>query len=380
MSLTSSPPVAILYQAISPPAIDGAVKPLKSGGYSDSGADIAFALRSAGISVVTPVSNPDPACDLDWVFPDDQSGIQMALRNGAQVLWANTVLFSGHPLTKALPYVKIVGQNPEKVEQFDDKWMTNGLLREAGLPVVSGCKISSDVRPDSYCPEELTERFLTERGLHFPMVLKPVRGRGSQGVLRIPSLDVLRQAVNALMSATYSDGRGSHSLYGTSLILEEYLPGEEISITVMPPGTYEVEARVVVFAEHWSLPPVARLSHQNGIAPYSSTLAVRHNSVVLTPEEIADLKIKAVLDACTHAAQIVGAAAPIRIDCRQDDQGVFSLFDLNMKPNMTGPGRPGRDTEDSLTAMAAQAIGWSFPDLVKNILAQSWSVPGPRLV
>jgi D-alanine-D-alanine ligase-like ATP-grasp enzyme len=304
----------------------------------------------------------------------------MALRNGAQILWANTVLFSSHPLTKALPYVKIVGQHPEKVEQFDDKWMTNELLRQAGLPVVSGCKVSSDVRPDSYCPEELTERLLTELGLHFPMVLKPVRGRGGQGVLRIPSLDVLRQAVNALMSATYSDRRGSHSLYGESLILEEYLPGEEITVTVMPPGTYEVDARTVVFAEHWSLPPVARLSHQNGIAPYSGTLAIKHNSIVLTPEETVDTKIRAVVVACTRAAQIVGATAPIRIDCRQNDQGIFSLFDLNMKPNLTGPGRPGRDSEDSLTAMAAEAIGWSFSDLAKNILAQSWSVPRPRLV
>jgi D-alanine-D-alanine ligase len=378
--LTTNLPVAVLYQAISPPAIDGAVKPLKPGGYSDSGADIAFALRSAGVPVITPVKEPDPRSDVDWVFPDHSSGIQAALRSGAQVLWANTVLFAGHPLVKVLPFAKVVGQHPEKVERFDDKCATNRLLRDSGLPVVCGCKVSSDVRSDSYCPEELTERFVAEQRLHFPLVLKPVRGRGSQGVIRVPTLEVLGQAVNALLGATYTDMHGSHSLYGSSLILEEYLPGEELTITVMPPGSYELESRQVIFAEHWTLPPVARLHHQSGIAPYSGTLAVKHNSAVLSTEEIGDPKVKAAIAACTRAAQIVEATAPIRIDCRQNDRGTFCLFDLNMKPNMTGSGRPGRDDEDSLTAIAAQAMGWTFPDLVKNILAQSWAIPRLRLV
>ncbi|CAG8856436.1 2728_t:CDS:1, partial [Gigaspora margarita] len=47
-------PVAILYQALQPPIIDGIRKPLKPGGYSDSGADIAYSLRSDNIPIVTP--------------------------------------------------------------------------------------------------------------------------------------------------------------------------------------------------------------------------------------------------------------------------------------------------------------------------------------
>ena len=49
-------------------------------------------------------------------------------------------------------------------------------------------------------------------------------------------------------------------------------------------------------------------------------------------------------------------------------QGPFKLFDLNMKPNMTGPGRPGRDDQDSLVCMAAAAHGWSFQDLLCYIV------------
>ena len=35
---------------------------------------------------------------------------------------------------------------------------------------------------------------------------------------------------------------------------------------------------------------------------------------------------------------------------------------------MTGPGRPGREDQASLTAMAAQVLGWDYPRLLVHIL------------
>jgi len=61
--------IAILYQAVPPPTIGGIRKAAKPGGYSDSGADIGFALRNAGIKVITPSPNPDDSKNMDWVFP-----------------------------------------------------------------------------------------------------------------------------------------------------------------------------------------------------------------------------------------------------------------------------------------------------------------------
>lgn len=34
-------------------------------------------------------------------------------------------------------------------------------------------------------------------------------------------------------------------------------------------------------------------------------------------------------------SELVGARAPIRIDCRANKEGQYFFFDLNMKPNMT---------------------------------------------
>jgi hypothetical protein len=35
---------------------------------------------------------------------------------------------------------------------------------------------------------------------------------------------------------------------------------------------------------------------------------------------------------------------------------------------MTGPGRPGRENQASLTALAAERLGWDYPTLLRNIL------------
>jgi len=52
--------------------------------------------------------------------------------------------------------------------------------------------------------------------------------------------------------------------------------------------------------------------------------------------------------------------------------GVDYLFDVNMKPNLTGPGRPGRNDQDGLSTLAARGSGWTYADLLVNMLRQSW--------
>jgi len=129
--------VAVLYQAIEPPIINGVQKPVKPGGYQDSGADIAYALREkCNVGVVTPIEYPDVAKDSGWCFPDTEDGILSAIDAGATHLWANTIVFSSHPLQissvleRHQNKVRVVGQPPNLVEKFDDKEYLNDLLRK----------------------------------------------------------------------------------------------------------------------------------------------------------------------------------------------------------------------------------------------------------
>lgn len=103
-------------------------------------------------------------------------------------------------------------------------------------------------------------------------------------------------------------------------------------------------------------------------------VAVTRNSAALTPAEASVPQVAALMDACAKAFEAVGALAPIRIDCRADASGNYKLFDLNAKPNMTGAGRPGRDEQDSLSAIAARASGWSYGDLLEAMLDGAWKL------
>ena len=356
MSVTRCPTpreqtVALLYQAMPPPVIDGIRKDPKPGGYADSGADIAHALRMAGVKVATPQASPDPARDMDWVFPDTPDGIDAALAAGATLLWANTVLFAGHPLEAVMDRCWIVGQLPAAMQEADDKFATNARLRAAGLPVAASILATPAVRPGVRPLASLTPAALAELGLAFPLVVKPVRGRGSQGVSRVDD--------HAAFMAT-ATGLVASNRFGDELIVEQFLEGAEMTVTVMPGD------------EPLALPPVLRFNHENGVAPYNGVVAVSLNSRALSPNEQATAQVTAMLEACVTAAWLVRARAPIRIDCRAGTDGVLRLFDLNMKPNMTGAGRPGRDDQDSLSAIAARALGWDYTELLLRMLDGAW--------
>lgn len=356
----AEPVVAVLHQATPPVDHDGIVKPAKPGGYRDSGADIAFALRRAGVAVTTPDPEPNPALDTGWTFPDTDAGIAAAIASGATALWANTVLFGGHPLERYMGRVRIVGQLPAAVGRYDDKAVTNRELRDTGIPVVRHVLLSDTPREDAALTiDTMDVDALARQRLAFPLVIKPIRGRGSAGVAVVDDLSELRATATAMVAV---------GQFGTMLMLEPYLPGAEVTVTVMPPD----RSGTGNSARHWCLPPVRRFNHHRGVAPYNGTVAVVRNSAVLSRSEQNGEAMVALLDACRRAAEHIEARAPIRIDCRQDTDGAWRLFDLNLKPNMTGPGRPGRDDQLSLTGIAAAAAGMSYPDLVTAMLRGAW--------
>ncbi|PYH49578.1 glutathione synthetase ATP-binding domain-like protein [Aspergillus saccharolyticus JOP 1030-1] len=344
-SARGHPTVAILYQALEPPIINGARKPRKPGGYQDSGADIAHMLRKHGVHVLTPSTSPDPSVQEGWCFPDTEEGISSAVKQGATHLWANTVLFSSHPLQvaeslAATDSLFIIGQPPALVEDFDDKAYLNEQLRKHG----------SFTLPQSWVIHTTDEVASVLGSIHrFPVIAKPVRGRGSHGVKLCHDSAELEAHVEILVQES------------SVMVIEEFLTGEEVTITVMPPSAGH--------ETHWSLPPVTRFNHVDGVAPYCGAVAVTANSRVVTADEMQDASYGSVMRQCEQVASLIGATAPVRIDTRRFREGSeFAIFDINMKPNMTGPGRPGREDQASLCVLAAAAIGWDYGTLLQHIL------------
>ena len=181
-------------------------------GYADSCADLAYAARLGAQSIVTPNSEPSPTRDLDWSFPDTVDGIHSALSLGANTLWANTILHSRHALMQIRDElderrIRIVGQNPIDVERFDDKEFTNRWL--AGHQ-----KLRTAFPRYALLEKGGNEGVLEELELDLPVVVKPVRGRGSAGVSKAQTREEINEAVSALFEdsdAVMVEVSGSHT-------------------------------------------------------------------------------------------------------------------------------------------------------------------------
>lgn len=165
-------------------------------GYADGCADIAYALQSVGETIVTPLSQPDPTKDLDWSFPDTVSGIREAIEKGANTLWANTTLHSTHAVVELKDEltkngIRLIGQNPLTADKYDDKeWTNRWLSSQNGL--------------QKYFPRSLLYRRGNEDEdklgkFPLPAVAKPIKGRGSHGVVKISTPEEVKSATYTLL-------------------------------------------------------------------------------------------------------------------------------------------------------------------------------------
>lgn len=241
-----------------------------------------------------------------------------AVQQGATHLWANTILFASHPLqtssalTAHESHVNVVGQPPSIVESLDDKAYLNGRLNHLGTFTLPRSWLVENSVVDDI---ETILQSLDLPANAFPIVGKPVRGRGSHGVQVCQDHTQLRDHLASLLEES------------PLVMLEEYLAGEEATLTVMPPSAE--------YPQYWCLPPVCRFNHVDGIAPYNGAVAVTANSnVVELDDQNPDHEhYRVIMRECEQVARLIQTTAPIRIDVRRFREGSrFALFDINMKP------------------------------------------------
>ncbi|CAZ84261.1 unnamed protein product [Tuber melanosporum] len=327
-------------------------------GYRDACADIAYAVHSLNdpnTNIITPQPHPNPATEIDWSFPDTRRGILAAIAAGANTIWANTCLFADHPLTTVSlpPSTKLIANPPRVVHAVDDKAFTNKLLQRHGFSIPKSWLLEGD----SGRSIELLSQLIYD--LPYPVIVKPVRGRGSEGVQLIDGFVSMLDTLDDLFK-TYD-----------VLLIEEFLEGEEGTVTVVPDG----QGRFV------ALPIVQRFGQVAGVMPWNGHVPVTTNSTVLPVGE-EDLWHRAAKIECQKAAELLKLTSITRIDIRRKDEngGKFFLFDVNPKPNLTGTGRPGRDSQDSLCAMAAREFGWEYPALVRKCIDAAYPLKEARAI
>jgi hypothetical protein len=283
-------PVAVLYQAVRPPLARGIPKPMKSCGYSERDADIACAFRAAGVPSLTPLANPHIVTDLDWVFPDHACGIREAINRGARVLWANTVLFSRRPIEDVLNRLSVVGQHPDQVQLFDDKWETNNMLRARGLPVARYLLVGRSQVGLTRTRSPKTS--LRSGDFHFRWCCSPARERkprrGSRAEFEMNCV-MLPARCCRLLQRTVTN----------SILLR--LLADAGGVPAWRRVDRNGDAVRQMFKDHWALPPVRRFNYHDGVAPYNGVVAVAYNSAALAAESVSKPEVQSALKACAQA-------------------------------------------------------------------------------
>lgn len=167
--------------------------------------------------------------------------------------------------------------------------------------------------PDS---EPLTEA-VAARVDRFPRFAKPREGAGSRGIARIDS--------RADLDLQPKDG---------SVMLQEYLPGEEYSVDVYVSRDGRVVAAV----------PRVRMKVDSGIAVASRT--------VKAPE---------VVEAAVRTAELIGIRGTANIQFKRAADGVFKLLEVNPRYPGTLP-LTGAAGVDMPKLMADELAGRTLPD------------------
>lgn len=450
-------------------------RPPKPGGYADSSADLASLLSGMGRTVLLPqdgLAGKDEALS----FPDSQAGVRQALDAADSAgletvtLWVNSVGSS----TLVEQAIRDQGRAGVFVAcppkgRVEDKAATiaatAGLLPNGRTPSLLVWRSGADAARGVAAAGEYSPRGLWQvvgthaaaqavdaAGLCFPVVCKPVCGRGSEGVQVVSSAEELREYGEASWAARAEEevavdavpgleqllrdrpdealmadpalrgriGKGSVSelgrmlaanvkatrsaggkarlqwpRFGCGFVVEELLPGPEITVAVVPAsmlGHVSVAAgtgrrldwRALSRPDKGfvALTPIARTpSGDSTVMPYNGVEAVALNSLPFDQAEGPDraeweLAVAAATRLCQDIGAVVGSPMPIRVDLRgtaesiRDDAFRFLPFDVNIKPNATYPGRPGRESATSLLAMAADASpqDGGFPALACSIV------------
>ena len=187
--------------------------------------------------------------------------------------------------------------------------------------------------------------------LPFPLIAKPLYEDASFGITRdslAHSLAELRACVARI-----------HSDYQQPALVEEYIDGREITVSVLGNGE---EAQVLPFTE---------VLYDDRLGPHFLTFDAKwlpgssdfHATPTACPAEV-DPELGAELaELSLRACRILDCSDYSRVDFRVRDRQPFVL---EINPN------PCINPNDAGFVSAAAAVGIPFPDLVWSILAHSW--------
>jgi D-alanine-D-alanine ligase len=291
-----------------------------------SGRRVAEALRSAGFDVderdmdaalLPALTDDPPVC----VFPvlHGAAGEDGAIRDVLELL--------------GLPYV---GSSPTACRTAYDKPLAKSLLARAGVAT-----------PDAIVLPHATFRELgasavlsaVEKSHGLPLVVKPTKCGSALGATIVRSPDELPGAMVACFS------------YGDTAILERYVEGTEVAVTVIDLGDGPVAL------------PAVEIVPDGGFYDYTARYTAGMTEFFV-PARLDEALSAAVADVALTAHEVLGLSALSRSDLIVDADGVVQFLEVNVAPGMT---------ETSLVPQAVEAAGLDLGEVCAALVRDAVS-------
>ena len=288
-----------------------------------SGRRVAQALRDAGCAVVETDVNADlveliRGTDNPVVVPMLLGGLgeDGALREVLEVLG-----------------VPFVGPTGAASRLTFDKSIATSVVTAAGLAAPRQIALPHDIFRELGAPA-LMESIGQQLG--YPLMVKPARSGSALGATKVDDAASLPSA----LVAAYA--------YGPVAVIEQYLEGTEVAVTVLDEGDGPV-----------ALPPV-EIRPESGVYDYESRYTAGATRFV-TPAELPDDALAAAQELAVKVHQALGLRHLSRVDMMVTADGPV-FFEGNVAPGMT---------ETSLAPLAFEAAGRNLGEVFVSLLAQA---------
>lgn len=285
-----------------------------------SGRRVAQALRDVGRTVL----ETDVNADLVSLVTGNEGVIVVPMLHGG--------LGEDGALREVLEVlgVRFVGPTGAASRLAFDKSIATSVVAAAGLAAPRQIALPHDIFRELGAPALM---LAIGEQLGFPLMIKPSRSGSALGVTKVEDAEALPGA----LVAAYA--------YGPVAVIEQYLEGTEVAVTVLDEGEGPV-----------ALPPV-EIRPESGVYDYESRYTAGATRFV-TPAELSDGQLAAAQELAVAVHQTLGLRHLSRTDMMVTVDGPV-FFEVNVAPGMT---------ETSTAPLAFEAAGRELGEVFSSLV------------
>lgn len=289
-----------------------------------SGRRVAQALREAGLKVI----ETDVNAELVPLIKSAPDAVVVPMLHGG--------LGEDGALREVLEVLEVpfVGPTGASSRLTFDKAIATSVVRGAGLATPKQIALPHDIFRELGAPT-LMDGIGAQLG--YPLVVKPSRSGSALGVTKVDNPSDLPSA----LVAAYA--------YGPVAVVEQYLQGVEIAVTVLDRG-FGPEAL-----------PAVEIHPESGVYDYESRYTAGATRFV-TPAELDDDVLAAAGELAVAVHGALGLRHLSRVDMIVEESGRPVFFEGNVAPGMT---------ETSLAPLAFEAAGLELSDVFATLVEEA---------